>query len=410
MIRWSFTFLLLLLWAGPVHAEDEDADDLTENSLGGATGTPPTSATGDASDEAIEAFYNRPYNQLSYSAAEQLGMPPDVVDACRSATQLIYVRKYKEAKRLLETLSGKYPTLGIGPLGEALIYQALMFENYDFRYEKQYLNASKLTKDQLKKGLAEPGTDALENFFGAGIHAIDAIHDLRRSNYLPALNKALDAMKYLDASRKLAPTFSDIKLGDGMYFYWRSVVTKQSKALPDFEDRRAEGIVLMKEAEKEAVFVGPGASLSLAYAYIEERDMRRALDRALYARLSYPDNVINNLTLGRIYTSTRRYEDALRIYDEILVDAPTNQRTHYHRGVVLARLGRYAEAQKEYETYTGYKDVEKEYKGQAYYRLGALYVRQKDPVKARSYFELAIKTSNNEAAKKAIERLDKAAQ
>mgnify|MGYP000500808277 CR=1 FL=1 len=45
-----------------------------------------------------------------------------------------------------------------------------------------------------------------------------------------------------------------------------------------------------------------------------------ALDRALSVRLRYADNIVVNETVGRIYTSMRRYDDALRVIGDEVAD------------------------------------------------------------------------------------------
>ena len=54
---------------------------------------------------------------------------------------------------------------------------------------------------------------------------IDAIHSMRRGNYLTSLNRALEAMKAIDRAKQLAPEFPDLKLENGLYNYWRTVIT-----------------------------------------------------------------------------------------------------------------------------------------------------------------------------------------
>ncbi len=407
-MSWIRVFAAVLtlgvLHVGPARAEDDDDDEIGENTVTGSRGGQQQSAAA-AADAEIIAWFNRPYDADSYRAAEVLGADVAVIDACREAVELVYARRYKDARKQLDGLTTKYPTSGIGPLGIALMYQALMFENFDFRYEKQYAMSAAAARKQLDAGLAAPGNDAFEHFLYGGLLGVEAIHQMRKNDFLGALGRATEALKHVEKTRSKAPTFADLALADGLYTYWRSVVTQNSKLLPDFPDRRAEGMALMQKAEKEAVFLGPGASLALAYSHIEERSLRNALDRCLYIRVTYPNNVINNMTLARIYTSGRRYGEAVRVLDEILQTVPDNQRAHYFRGVALARQGKYPDALKAYETYLGFKEVPNEYRGQTYYRLGALYVRQNQPDKALAYFKQSVATSDNQAAKRAIERL-----
>lgn len=398
-------------WPGDSISRDEpeeDEDDLGENTITGARPPVPPPVAGAEQVAAIKVPDARPYAAESYRAAAALNSSVEMVDGCRSAIELIYLRRYKDARRSLEALTTKYPTSGIGPVGFILIYQALMFENYDYRYEKQYRMAYDQARAQLQAGLEQPGNEAFENFLLAGTLGVDAIHAMRKGEFLGALSRAYEATRALDATKKAAPDFIDTRLGDGMYLYWRSAVTLNNKLLPQFEDRRVEGIARMREAEEGGAFVSPGASLALTYTHIEERDLALALDRALHVRLSYPDNVIGNMTLGRIYTSLRRYEQALRLYGEVLVDEPANQRAHYHRGVVLGRLGRYDDAREALDTYVAFREVPKDSRGQALYRIGALYLRQKQTDKAESYFRQAVAASRNESAKRALERIRKA--
>jgi len=408
----SFFLLLFSLWIPSVQAgEDDDRDDLSENTVTGNVPltpavTDPVSPTTGASDEDIRAWMNRPYAAASYRAAEALGIEVELADAVHKVCELLYVRNYPEAKRYLDELSAKYPTLGLGPLGHALIYQALMFENYDYRYEKQYKQSYDAARAQLDKGLKVDGNEALENIVLTGILGVEAIHVMRKGEFLAAVGKALEAMKALENVRKKAPTLPDLKMVDGMYMYWRAAVSLSSKAIPDFPDRRAEGIALMQEAEKTSYYVGPASSLALAYSYIEERQLKLALDRCLLIRVKYADNVINNMTLGRIYTSMKRYDDALRVYGEVKKDAASNQRVYYQEGLVYYHMQRYPDALKAFQTYVGFKEVPTDARATAYYRIGIVYSKQHKPTEAKAAHAQAVKLNNHEGAKRAIARIE----
>jgi tetratricopeptide (TPR) repeat protein len=408
----SFFLVLFSLWSPSVWAgEDDDVDDLSENTLTGRAPltpavTDPVSPTTGASDEDIRAWMNRPYAAASYRAAEALGIEVELAEAVHKVCELLYVRNYPEAKKYLDELSTKYPTLGLGPLGHALIYQALMFENYDYRYEKQYKQSYDTARAQLDKGLKVDGNEALENIVLTGILGVEAIHVMRKGEFLAAVGKALEAMKALENVRKKAPTLPDLKMVDGMYMYWRAAVSLSSKAIPDFPDRRAEGIALMQEAEKTSYYVGPASSLALAYSYIEERQLKLALDRCLLLRVKYADNVINNMTLGRIYTSMKRYDDALRIYDEVKKDATSNQRVYYQVGLVYYHMGRYPDALKEFQTYVGFKEVPTDARATAWYRIGIVYSKQHKPTEAKAAHAQAVKLNGHEGSKRAIARIE----
>lgn len=349
------------------------------------------------------------YAAVSVAAAQQLGVEVALTEELHQACELIYSRKYPEAKKLLGDLTLKYPDLGIGPIGEAIIYQSLMFENEDYRYERQYQQAAAAAQLQIEAGLQHPGREALEYFFLSGIQGLDAVQSMRKVDVLPALNKAFDAMHSLEKVREYAPTFTDLKLCDGMFIYWRSVIATSSKLLPDGTDRRAEGIELIKQAEKEANFLGPGSSLALAYSYIESHNYKLAVERCQFLRAHYPDNLLNNMTLARVYSSLRHYDDAIAIYEEIKLRVSSNQRVYFEEGVVYSRMGRYTEAKASYLVYIKFPDVPINERSSTQYRLGLVCGQLKQLDEAHYWYEEAIKTNGNNAAKKAIDRMDRAA-
>ncbi len=382
-----------------------DDDELRENTVTGQSVPDPVEAPLDPPPEIVVSTENRAYPPEVYRLAEALRLDVAFAARCRKAVEFIYERKYKAAKAELDTLTVDYPTTGIGPAGMAVVYQALMFENFDFRYEAQYKAAQSSARAQISAGLRTPGNEAIEYFLQASMSGIHGIHHMRRGEFLAAIGSGYDCVQSLAETKRAAPEFIDPLLGDGMYMYWRTVVARSSALIPDGADEREAGKRLMKQVEKDGALLGPAATLSLTYSYIEERDMRNALGRVMYGRHKYPDNVINNLTGGRVLTNMRRYDDAVKLYQDVLRAAPDNQRSHYHLGVVYARKSAFPEAEAAFQTYVAFPEVLPDYRGQAWYRLGLLYTRQSRPQDAHAAYTQAVAVSKHEAARKALAKL-----
>ncbi|MSQ01502.1 MAG: tetratricopeptide repeat protein [Myxococcales bacterium] len=398
-------FLLAVnLFAAPAaHAGDQE-DDLHENTVGGARG-PEKEAALDVPVVADDSLGNHPYSPLTVKAAEVLRLEIGFADRCRKAIDGIYARRYKESKAELDKLTVEYPTTGIGPAGSAVIYQALMFENFDFRYERQYRSANDAALRQIAAGKQVPGNEAIESFLLAGMEGISAIHHMRRAEFLAALSDGVDAVRALAEVKAAAPAFVDPVLGDGMYLYWRTVIARATPLLPDGADDREEGKRLIKQVEKDGVLMSPAATLALTYSYIEERDLKNALARTMYGRTKYPDNVINNMTAGRVLAQMRRYDDAISMYRSVLTTAPDNQRTHYHLGVVYARQSKHPDAERELRAYINFKDAPADFRGQAWYRLGLVFAAQQRTPDAKWAYEHAVSVGKNEAARRALAKL-----
>jgi tetratricopeptide (TPR) repeat protein len=347
---------------------------------------------------------SRPYPNAVYLGAEILHLEPEFVHGARQGLELIYLRDYPGAMEHFGKMDTDYPGTGLGSVGRGLIYQALMLENFDFDYEPQYQTNWEQAKRELTAALEVPGNEAWEYFLMVGVVGVEAIHATRRYNYVGALNKAIDAFQYLNRCKELAPDFPDLVLADGINNYWRSVVALNTKLIPDGEDRRAEGISQMKYVENNAIFVAAPTTLALTFTYLEERDLKRAVGAATRTHLAYPDNVINNLVLARIYMYQRRFDKSEDICNQILEDAPDNERVHYYLGLVYSRTKRMDQAIAEMEKYLSF-DLIDEYRATTHYRLGGFHYRKGRYQLAEDHYKEAVKVNKHKGAKKRLERM-----
>ncbi|MBA2322399.1 MAG: hypothetical protein H0V89_14740 [Deltaproteobacteria bacterium] len=337
--------------------------------------------------------------------AAQRAMDPAFVAGIQDGLQKLYRREYAESKAHFVRLEGSYPNTGVAAVVDVLIWQARMLENFDFQYAAQYEAASKVARVSLDNALKTQGNEAWEHFLYAGVVGIEAIHTVRTGSYLPALQLAFEAMDHVATTRELAPDFTDLLLADGMYNYWRTVLTKSSRFLPDFGDKRAEGLTQMAEVESRGIFLGAAGTLSLTFSYIEEGKYDLALGRCQHNRSRYPDNVINNLLTGTTYIYLRKYPDALRIFDEVRVEDPENRRVRYWRGIALLRGGSIDDSEREFKAYLGSPYLEKWQQSSTWWRLGQLYQRAQRYVEADAAYAQAVDVDGHDPSKAALHAL-----
>lgn len=347
-----------------------------------------------------------PYPHETYIGAEMLHLDPMFVYGIQHGLELLYLRKYTQAREHFAEVETTFPGTGARSVADTLVWQALMLENFDYRYDKQYWTSSKQARRDLDAANATPGNEGWEHLAQAAIVGIESIHTMRKGSYLSALQLAFQAMDHIEKCRSAAPTFVDLKLADGMYNYWRSVVTMNSKILPDFGDHRVEGIEQMTVVQNTGVFMGPMASLSLAFSWLEEGDMRRAGTACTKNRVKYPDNIVNNLTCGTIYTYDRKYTEAQSVLDRVLTVDATNVRVHYLKGFAFFRSGQLEPAKTELTTYLASQYLEPSQKSAGHYRLGQVYARLEDYPKAVESLQAAMKVDGNKNAKATLERLE----
>ncbi len=337
--------------------------------------------------------------------AAQLSMDPAFVGGIQVGLEKLYRRDYAEAKAHFVALEGRFPHTGVAAVVDVLVWQAKMLENFDFQYDAQYRSASNVARESLDTALENPGNEAWEHFLYAGVIGIESIHTVRTGSYLPALQMAFEAMDHVTKTRELAPDFTDLLLADGMYNYWRTVLTESSRFLPDFGDKRALGLEQMQEVESRGIFLGAPSTLSLTFSYIEESRYDLALGRCQHNRSRYPDSVINNLLTGTTYLYLRKYGEALRVFDEVRSDAPENRRVRYWRGVALLRAGESASSEAEFKTYLTSPYLEAWHKSSTWWRLGQLYQRDKRFAEADAAYAEGVEIDGHASSKAALNSL-----
>ncbi len=344
--------------------------------------------------------------QQALDGAEQLGLDPRFVHRVQQGLEMLYLRRYEGARDHFAALETEWPGTAMRNVADVLVWQALMMENFDFRYDKQYWTASKAARGDLEAARAVAGNEAWEALLYATVFGIESIHTMRQGGYVSALKLAFQAMDEIEACRAAAPKFVDLTLADGLYNYWRSAVTMHNKMLPDFGDHRAQGLAQMQSVEANGVFVRPMATLSLAFSFWESGELSKAATYTAKNRAAYPDNVINNLVSGMLFTSMRRYDDAIVQCDRVLEVDPKNTRVHYWKGLALLKSNRVPEATSELQTYLTAPDLEVEQRSYGHYRLGQAYEREKSWAAAMEQYRQAVKLDGHKSSKAAIEHLE----
>ena len=399
MIKW-----LLLGWISFSHAQETNNDpiDLSDTVSGRNV------KVLDIEDRTIKApIYEDEkkgkYPERIYDGARWLAMSADFVWSCWQVMNGLYERDYKQLHGILNTVRVKYPDSGVAPVGRALMWQVLMLENFDFKYQKQYKTSFGIARQQLEQAMLVPGNDAWETFLMGAILGVDAIHELRKEDFLAAINQGYEAVKFIERAKGKAPLFVDSQLGDGLWLYWRSLIASNVPGIPTFSDERKKGIEMMQKAEKESVFLRPAASHALTYTWIEERKMKLALETARMLRNAYPNNVINLQVLGRVEMYNKKYKDSEYTFQKVLTISPKNERAHFYLARLYLRMKKYKEAEKEINIYLKFdtNDYQKSY---AHYYHGHILMRQRRYTEAAAAYDSAWKINKIKGSKERAEK------
>ena len=405
---YAVTLGLGLLLGSPARAE-EDKDEIAEETVSGKrVGGLDTQSIEVVSEYALASdAANLAWSERVRRGARVLKAREDFVRDCVISIEHLYHRRYGDAKNGFAAIGARYPGSAAEPVGQVLVWQALMLENFDFKYVSQYELAAKRARMELEEALYQSGNEPWEHFMMAGVLGIDSIHTMRKGEYLTALNRGVEAMKSVAKAQEAAPEFMDAWLGDGLFNYWRSVIAMSSRAIPDMGDHRAKGIAQMQQVEREGIFLSPASTLALVFTWMEEGDMKKALAHTEKGQKNYPENVINNLVHGRVLMYMKRYPESEAAFQQVIAQDPTNERVHYYLSRLYMRTRDIPKARSSIDKYLTF-NLDNETRGYALYQKGLIDYRLKDWDAAEKAFSESYRLAKLDRAKSRLESVKKA--
>ena len=302
---------------------------------------------------------------------------------------LILARKYDEAIAYFKKIENDYPDSTLGTFGQMAVLQSRMFENFDFRFDKDYLELSAKNKEIVDKVLRNPDSSAWDLFLAGASAGIRGFYLMRKDQVFKALSEAGTARKALEKTLQKDPSFADVYLGLGMFDYWRSVFTNRFKFLPFFSDKRAQGLAEVEKAMREGRVVNALAEASLAFCYYEGRQNAKAINLLLDLLKKYPDNVIFKNILGDLYASQRNFVEAHKMFDAVLNAHPDINLPRFFKAKSFFMDGNYSEARKWYEDFIAHKPTP-EWASYAVADLGRLDLKEGKEKEAYDRFKEAL--------------------
>ncbi|MEE2827558.1 MAG: tetratricopeptide repeat protein [Myxococcota bacterium] len=340
----------------------------------------------------------------SFTGENPLGVQRAEFAATQVGMDLIYQRRYAEALEHFEEMYIDFPDSPVGPIGRGLVYQAQMFENYDFSRERSYRTEFAEAQTRLARALKKSPHPEWIAFLHAVHLGVDAMYDVRRRRFLSAFDKAWDALEEIKNIQRKTPAFADADLGLGLYNYWRTVITERVSVLPAFGDKRAEGLAQMRNARENGFLAKAPASFALSYSLIERGDLKGAIKEGERTQVEYPGSVLNAMTLAQAHRKAKDYPQALSILEGIRQKHPQNTRVWFQIAEVHYKSRKKnSEAEAAYLEYLK-ADPPTDYRAYTYYRLGQLEQRARDYSAAIQWYEKALKAQPKlKQAKKRLE-------
>jgi tetratricopeptide (TPR) repeat protein len=293
--------------------------------------------------------------------ANTLGVEPDLLCDIQDGFVMIYARQYPDALKHYRSVSERRPDSPVGPICRAIVYQVIMFEEWDEGYDDTYAHEIEVARERMDRLATD--TVAWNHFLDAMIATLEALDHLHGNEHLSAVNRGWEAIEAMRKTRRAAPEFADPDLFLGVFNYYLSAITRRYKGLPSFTDRRDEGFAQMERARDEGLLTRIAARFALAYCYLDHDAYDEALVECRVMLSMYPDNILANSLQARVQIEAGDAEGALATLAAIRRVDPDNKRLPWYMGEVnRVAIGDRGEARRQYLAYLAMPDVPVRYR------------------------------------------------
>lgn len=338
------------------------------------------------------------------SFAEQSSIDA-VMQKTIAGQEMIFARRYDDAKRIFTELKYDNPDLPAGWFGMMAVYEMQMLEREDFHLEKEFLAEAKEGNEKAAAILQRYRPEAWDLFISGSLLGLEGFFKARRGSWWGAYTAGTKSRQIFRRVKELDPTFVDADFGLGMYIYWRSVFSNELSFLKIFPDRRAEGVAIVERVAREGRFAKDLAAANLGIMHLEDKRFAEAAKIFGEYVARFPQNVILRTMFGRSLIGLERYEDAVVQFRENLKVDPKLLKPNYFIGVALVLKNdpsRFAEAEARLKGFIERQDG-KYWPSYAHYWLGRMAEAQGNKAKAQQEYEtaLALNSKVKDAARRA---------
>lgn len=316
-----------------------------------------------------------------------------LISAALRGQELIFQRRYDEARFFFKNLEQRYPYSPIGVFGQMAIMEVSMLEREDFHLEKEFTETAKKGEKVVGQVMQRYHPSNEELFYSGALIGLDGFFKARKGEWWGAYSKGAKSRQIFRSILKNDPNFVDAEMGMGMYIYWRSVFTKELGFLPFFPDRRQEGIAIVEKVARQGFMAKELAKVNLGIIYFEEKryaDAIRVFDEFC---AKYPDNIVLHTLYGKVLIADKKYDRAIEEFNKAIKVDPTLSKQRYFVGMAIVLKGdknRFAEAKENLKRFSE-NEKDRLWRSYALYWLGMLSEKQGDKQAATGYYEEAVK-------------------
>ena len=297
----------------------------------------------------------------------EIKLPPDIMGYAQEGINGVYSLDYPTAQKNIQKVFDAYPDHPFAHFGNAMI----AWSRYEYEFETSDDKQRKVFEKILDDSLAgiqrwvKKNPDDPNGYMGLGaLYGLRALFAMRNRNWVTAYFSGRKAIKNLERSLELDPTYYDAYFGLGIYQYFAGTLPSVIKMLAKIVAIKGDpqqGVAQLNLAREKATFTSDSAKLIL----IEVQNTRGS---PFY-------NPQQSLTFIR----------------ELRAKYPNNPLMRYVEVICLYETGQYDEVTAQANTFLNLIGIDPFYKeiyiARAYTALGTAQMAQGNFEQARKLFE-----------------------
>ena len=309
-------------------------------------------------------------------SSAELTLPPDVMYYATEGINGVYSLDFDTAQKNIEKVFADYPDHPFAHFGNAMI----AWSRYEYEYELSDDRQRKVFEQILDDSIAgikrwiKKYPDDPNAYMGIGaLYGLRAMFTMRNRSWITAYFSGRKAIKNLEKSLELDPTYYDAYFGLGIYQYYAGTLPSVIKILAKIVAIKGdpdEGVAQLNLARQKAHFTSDSAKLIL----IE----------------------IQNTRTGKYYAPQK----SLEYIRQLRAKYPKNPLMHYVEIICLYETAHYDEVSAQAQQFLQligkdpfYKDI---YISRAYTALGTVQMQKGNFQAARELFETGREAIKNQ--------------
>jgi tetratricopeptide (TPR) repeat protein len=253
-----------------------------------------------------------------FPSTGQPALPGTMQGGALASIEYVYTEKFKQAEDEAKSLIDKNPEHPAGYFFMAVAVDAWMAYYQSSKREEEFYRNCDMAIDNGERWLAKDPSNAWVKFFIGGADGYKGTYESRYERWITSFRHGWKGVSTLMDLAKTNPEIHDINFGVGTYHYWRSSMTKMLWWMPGVGNKCDEGIKEVCDAKNFGVFTKIPACVNLIAILLNEKRFNEADRISDEMLLKYPTTLLFCWGKAQALFGLGRYEDSKQVYEYVL--------------------------------------------------------------------------------------------